>query len=475
MRRDRLKFYRVSIVWALVFSVSLSFPAANIWARSPVETSSPEENNKVSLPGFDPISFGLRSDPSPTESHFSNPLLTDGIFPYQSNFYAALVAAGITLAYMTWKETGKVDVGGFIDLLNSTDFYAGYVGSITGKGGQWVGAKGITKLLEKAPASLQPSLTSSTALLLGNIVNGFTQVLSISAGFEICSQFWKISTKNIPEAHTVTGFLAASKAKKIQAVMSLVNNALLDKNMQKRIVQSVWNYRILTFEFISMNVALYSGMILGNWLVTKYGSAYPWLKKWGAIGGGVTLGILTEMLVPDSWNKHANAKLVRWKLGNARHDLDELFEEIRKGILEERYPSFSRKGTRSYWMSGVDLQSDMERIFRLTRLVSVLQFQEMFYREEQSLMAALPNSALSTDAQMGRILNEINRANEASLEAQVAQWVAERRSPEEIQYLSAHYRTTSPKREYYALVMDAAKAQSEEMVQEVEQLLDSQN
>ena len=389
-----------------------------------------------------------------------SPLVTQGIFPYQTNPIAAVIAAGVTLAAMSLKETGSVDIDGILFLLNSTDFYAGLVGTASGAMGQRGGksllgylGRGLDKL---APSMMEPLRQKEAIKVLGNIVNGFTYSFSVSAGYETFSQFWKIATRNIPEAHKMTDFLASPMHVKKRVALNLLYYCVLDSNLQKRVLDSVWNHRIMTFEFIAMNVGLYVGAQLGNYIATTKFPNNPWAKRIAPVAGSIGLGVLIQMM-PDSWKEYFNAGLLDWKIARQTKRLKELEESVTRGITNLDYPPESVGGLASYVWSGVDLSDDIERLIGTRDLLVSLQMQKwMAHPETAHLAFDMQNNYTSILGLVDDSLNAVTQP-QVSFAAQIDQWVKERKSPEEIQRLSARFFQADPKRSYYSLVLDAAR------------------
>lgn len=369
-----------AIVW-----VSLSLLITNLLGKEQVEASSPEESYKVTLPA---LTF-LNSVQSST--HFSqqawsplpspvSPLLVQNVFPYQPNPLAAIVAAGLTLTFMALKETGKVDLEGILFLLNSTDLYAGLAGSIQGalaQSGSGYLARRLAKGASSAsPKVLKPFLASETSRVLANIVNGLTYTLAVSTGFEYFSQFWKFATKNIEGVSTVTGFFQAPLAVQKAVYSNLMYYSVIDVRMQKRILDSVYNHRILTFEFIMMNVGLYVGAQLGHYLAQKYGTGYPSAVKLGPVLGSVALGMGVQLL-PIRLKTAANHKLLEMKINHQKEKVEDLYKLIEGRVNRFDYPPKDVSGVSSYWMKGVDLGADIERLLRAFDILSSLHIQQM--------------------------------------------------------------------------------------------------
>lgn len=282
----RWRPYRASVLFknfVIAFSLCSFAFATNILDKGSAEASSPEDQFQKSLPSFDPLS-NLSTDPFAADPQIEKsggktpspqaipPLVNSGVFPYQPNIIGAIISAAVTMGVMSFKETGKVDLEGIAYLLNSSDFYAGLLGTVvngyTQKGVSWGVVKGFGLGAKASPTIIKPFVDAQMTKVLGSIVNGVTYTAMVSIGFEEFSQFWMYATKKIPEAQTFTGMIAMPFARKMQVVGNLMDIALVNGALQKRIRDSVWNHRVMTFEFIATNIAMYIGGQLG-FLVAK--------------------------------------------------------------------------------------------------------------------------------------------------------------------------------------------------------------
>lgn len=399
-----------------------------------------------------------------------NPLLTEGIFPYQANPVSAIISAGLTLAFMSWKETGQVDVKGLLFLLNSTDLYAGLAGSMMGSTGQkagqnivsWIG-RGARKL---APEMLEPLAQKEAVQMVGNIVNGFTYTFSVSAGYETFSQFWKIATKNIPEARTVTGFMGAPSWIQRRVLLNLMYYTMIDKNLQKRVFDSIYYHRVMTFEFIAMNIGLYVGAQLGNFVAKKYMPGNVWAQRLAPTIGSVTGGVLMQM-IPDSWKFHFNQSLLNWKISSNETRLQGLMAKVQDGISQKFYPARSNKGIASYWMSGFDLEDDIERIFATRDLLMSFYMQRALSNNQVSqVWTDISDSYSGVRETFESQLAELSRP-EPSLANQIEEWIKANKTPEEIQQLSTEKFRSDPKKSYYQDLLNDAVQRSKDALDEI--------
>lgn len=424
---------------------------------------------------FDP-KVGAVGDPQiSANSRIASPLLTSNVFPYQSNPIAAVITAGLTLAFMSLKETGKVDMDGILFLLNSADFYAGIAGSVSSSWGQ----KGTASLLQAlgrgatklAPEMLTPLAANGALQTVGNIINGFTYTLSVTGGYEIFSQFWKISTKNIPEARKVSDFLKAPGHIQKRALLNLMYYTMMDPNLQKRVIDSIKYHRVMTYEFITMNVGLYIGAQLGNFLANKYAPGNVWAKRLAPIAGGTAMGTLFQM-IPDSWKEYFNQELLDVKLSWAKDRLDEDMEALNHSLAAYAYPPKDASGRASYFMRGVDLESDIERVFRTRDLLSTLLIQNGTAHAQKAEMW-IPVGESQT-----KVVDFFNTQYEGlqkplpGISERIDQWLLENRSSEEIQYLSAREFRVEPKVVYYLLLMDEAKSRAKQELEEFNALVE---
>jgi len=367
---------------ALVLTVSVSLcgsPYANVLAKSPAVASSPEDRNEVRQLGFDPFEGKGASimtpiaNTSPIRSRSDSaagfqPLLTEGVFPYQLDPVSAVFSAILTMAVMTYKETGKIDLQGILELMNSTDFYAGVAGSLSAGFGQKGAAKGVGKLsdfiVKKASSggSLPYPKTAAAIKTLGNVLNGITYMVAVTGGFEYFSQFWKIATKDVPEAHKVTDFVRSSMDTKRLVAMNLLYYTVIDQNMRKRILDSVKYHRIMTFEFIATNVALYVGYQLGTFLASHYGVDNPFTAYVIKAASSASAGVLVQ-LVPEAFKTGVNSWLLDKKITWKTEALDENLQEIATQTLGARYPTTSV------------MERDLEAVYRDRDMLSSLRIQ----------------------------------------------------------------------------------------------------
>jgi hypothetical protein len=394
----------------------------------------------------------------------SSSLLIEGVFPYQANPIAAVVAAGLTLAAMSLKETGRVDLNGILFLLNSSDFYAGLIGTMSASTGQ-KGGVAVSKYLGRAagkvaPKMIKPLAQNQALQVMGNIINGFTHTLSVSGGYEYFSQFWMVATKSIPEAHTVTGFFKADWATQKRVLLNLAYVSMIDKELQKRILDSVRYHRIETFEFIAMNVGIYVGAQLGSLAARQWAPGNPWARQIGPVAGSVGLGILVQAM-PDSWKEYFNAKLIENKIRRVQRKYDRLQETIRAGIKDFYYPSYDVDGMTSYVSSGIDLRRDLDRLVRARHLLSSFRLQKAFASPQASQLwsdvADLHQESLS-------FLQEVrDNVGEAppSIEERIHQWLYQGRSPLEIQKLKSNLSTSDSKSKHYRVHLEAAVTEAE--------------
>lgn len=460
--------------------VSLAFGATNHLDKSSVEASSPEDQLQQSLPGFDPSSqlqspksLSLHRDPNDPQTKpqvKTIPLLTPSVFPYQPNPIAAVVAAGLTLAVVSLKETGKVDVNGILWLLNNSDYYAGIIGSIVSAFGEKKTAQFISSAIQKgikaSPKVMKPIFDNQAAKAFGNIVNGFTYTFAVSAGFEVFSQFWMYATKNVPEVRTMTGLLKASNAKRKQVIGNLLYYCIVDGNMQKRLLNSVYNHRILTYEFIATNIAMYIGGQVGSILAKRYGAGHPILQRIAPVIGSISGGLIVQ-LVPDSWKNAVNRDLLEYKISNARENLTDALGRVDSYIQQRVYPAEDRDFT-GYFLSGVNLPSDLDRVFRARDLLNSLEFEKMAYEQQpQGLFEQVrADQRLLLDT-FDRLHTDLEQTQTLTPSEQIDRWIAEKKTPEEIAQLSLQQRVKDPQRDFYKIMisasLDRVKSRSSEL------------
>lgn len=458
------------------FCVSLVVESTNLVVSGSIEASSPEERheNDSSLSSLAPLTndihqlsvhdiVGASGDSEekldPEAPKALNPLLTEGVFPYQPNPIAAVVAAGITMAVMTWKETGKVDLEGLLYILNSSDFYVGLLGSISSSYTQRKAAdvlvNSLKKGVERGPQVLKTVLEKPQVKILGNIVNGFTYTMAVSSGFEYFSQIWKHCTRNIPEAQTVGGLVKAPAIRKKQVALNLLYFMVNDPNMRKRILSSTYQHRILTFEFIATNVGLYVGSILGTYLAKKYAADNIWLKRLAPIIGSTSLALLVQVM-PSSWTSSLNKELVEWKLQKHRVKLNDLLKDLDVGITNRTYP-IEEMPTTGYFIRGADLQSDVERILRERDLVASFQLQLMqFDPSSKEFLSEFQGTLDSVQVTLQALLASVRARQTLSVAAQIEKFLREGRPIDDVQGFSQPPSQTQVQDRYYDFLLDAA-------------------
>jgi hypothetical protein len=450
--------------------VSLIFESTNILVKGSIEASSPEERHENDLPlsgllpsseNFSPlVDFKAKSLASATP--VVSPLLNEGVFPYQPNAIGAIVAAGLTMAVMAIRESGKIDLEALGYILNCSDFYVGVAGSMITS----VTHRQTIRMIESALARgagnsdiLKPIFTSAVGRQLGGIINGFTYTFAVTTGFEYFSQIWKHATKNIPEAHTVSGFLKAEPIRKKQVALNLMYYFVVDTNMQKRILSSVYSHRILTFEFIATNVAMYVGAQLGNFLVARYGANTPWLKKVGPVLGSISGGLFIQCL-PTSWSNAANQKLTEYKIARSQKTLAQELKQLRVGIASRFYPVESRPAV-GYWVKGADLDSDIDRVLRSRDLIASMQLQlAMGGTHSSEVFNELSTTFLSVETEFRNLLKQVRDEANDPLDLEIGRWISEGKSPQEIQTLGARFPLHMSQGQYYAMLLDSAVERS---------------
>ena len=393
---------------SFILGVSLSLMTAKVMAQGQVEISSPEESFNQSLPGLGllpreawpemgPVldlgmfDKSLINDPALKSNAGLNPLLAPGIFAYQIDPISTFLAAGIILAIQSKRETGKVDVDAIWMLLNSTDLYAGWAGSLSAAITQRGAKNGLQLAARKLIPGFYEQLTQKELYkIFNNIIGGFTYTLSVSSGFEYFSQFWKLSTAGVEHVHTVSDLLTAPR-KDILPVLQNLMNYVLDPNVQKRIASSVYNHRILTFEFIAMNIGMYLGIAVGDEIAKKFGPQTPVGKKeivirtltdyFGRVLGGVAGGLIVQ-LTPDVIRVKVNRSLLDYKIWRQEKFLKKDMARIRGGIANSLYPPKDAAGVGSFFFTQMNLQSDVERVSRAVDMLDSLLMQKMLVMKE---------------------------------------------------------------------------------------------
>lgn len=225
--------------------------------------------------------------------------------------------------------------------------------------------------------------------------------------------------------------------------------------MQKRILSSVYNHRILTFEFIATNVALYVGAQLGSVLSAKYGANTPWLKKLGPVLGSISGGLIVQSL-PESWTSAANTKLAQMKITSHQKRLEANLKQIEVGVQSRFYPVQDHPAV-GYWVRGASLESDVDRVLRERDLIASLELQLILGNPNNQVeLSRLSGVFNLIESRLKTVLVDIQGGNKSSLDLNIEKWVKEGRSAEEIQRLGAHYPDYLTQTQYYSLVLDAA-------------------
>ncbi len=397
------------------------------------------------------------------------PIFVDGIYNVKANPIGAVIAAGLTLTFMTLKETGKVDLDSLLFLLNSTDFYAGLAGTAAGATGQWGGVQIASKLkaaaARKSPGMLAPLVGKEAFQTFSNIVNGFTYTLAVTSGYEVFSQFWKIATKHIPEARKVTDFVNCSWEIKKLVAMKLLYYTIQDTNLQKKVMDSIMYHRVMTFDFLAMNVGLYVGAQLGTYLASKALPGNKWAKSIGPVVGSAAGGLLVE-LMPKSWKDFFNSGFISAKIWRKKSVLDGYKAMLQEAVSRGMYPDHSNEGTGSYWMSGVDLGEDIERIFSARETLTGLYMQQAAIRGDAMAWQDVGDLYSDLETFFSYQINQLAKPD-PTLSELIETWVREKRSAREIRELTVHRKGASDKEIYYYLMLDEARERAKELVDEL--------
>lgn len=405
----------MKIFFKIVILVSLLQQTTNPVALGSVDRSSPEESEENNLPSLRLISGrslpsyqgflthgvfeeSLLTDEELAESFFANSFLNTSAFPYQVDPVSVVVAAAITLAVQSLKETGRIDPAAIGRLLDSTDLYAGWIGSGVAAytkyraQGAIVGASRRI-LPERIKAIGQHQLTK----ILGNVVNGLSYTIAVGGGFEYFSQFWKLATRGSDRVRRVSDLVGA-EWKEINPVLTNLLNYVADPNVRKRISSSVYNHRILTYEFIATNVGLYLGIVIGARIAASIGPQTPktkldnWKRRFadyfGRVLGGITGGVMVQ-LTPEVVRIKVNEALIDWKIRRHLEGLDQDIDRLQEGLANRLYPPYHDSGIGGFIRSQTafhhqDLDIDLERISRAKDMVQSLYLQKMFLYESQA-------------------------------------------------------------------------------------------
>lgn len=431
--------------FVFIFLVSLSLGKAKVMAQGSIEISSPEETVQSSLSGFDhsagqanrlesrvpkrslasflpvitegAMDEAIGVDPLFEKELQANPLVNPGVFPYQIDPVSAFVAAAVTLAIQSFRETGQVDMKAVGRLLNSTELYAGVLGSASAavlRRGLLEGGKAVAQ--SQLP-NLTATLSSSQLMrILGHITNGLTYTVAVGGGFEIFSHFWKLTIADVENVSKVSDLLKMEQ-KDFKSLMANFLNYLADSRVRKRIYDSVWNHRVLTYEFISMNIGLYMGIFAGDLIAKRI---WPGLSAADKLGlkqrmqryfartlGGIFGGVVVQF-TPSFIKVGVNRQLLGWKISNKRAALDRVIESIQYGLANQLYPATSNSGFGSYLMTQMDLGADIERLSRELDNLNSLYMQQLFVmNEEDQGMMGLQNSFADTLSFLDRVIEDM--------------------------------------------------------------------
>lgn len=403
----------------------------------------------------------------PAKNLVSPLLLTPGVFPYQPNPIAAIIAVGVTEAVMSLKEGRGINVSGIADVLNSTRFYYGLIGSSSAALTEY-GGSSLIKLIGKYGAP-QIYANQSVSFWAG-MINGFTYLFATASGFEYFSDIWAHATLKIPECQTMSGFYHARPSRRSQVMMNLFNYYMVDPNMQQRIINSVFYHRILTFEFISTQIAIFAGHMIGLLIAEKYKDA-PFLKRY-LIRLGYTasisalLGLLIQFLTPNAVKNKANSELLSMKTWMVERDFNSALRNLDDGVRRKVYP-VAELGWKGFWRAQKNLQSDIDWVLQQMDLLSSLRLQQALYQDgdrknfTENVLADQEKAA----ALLAKIIQELPDGTEP-VEAKIKDWINENRSPEEIENLSSDL-TALSQAKFYKVLLEAGLNRAEERQTEI--------
>lgn len=432
MRQRLKKFLGFGVVWV---SLSLLL-AAKVTAEGPEKKSSPEESLKYSLPGSGLLpqdSWGtmipsnnagafqsaLEADPEIAALFKTSTLTNPGVYPFQVDPISAFVAAGLTLAVQSYLETkaetgqGRINVDAIWLLLNSTDFYAGVLGSGVAAYTKRSVQDGLGFVAKKAAPNLVKKLSKSALVrIFNNIIGGFSYTLAVSSGFQYFTYFWQVSTAGVDNVNTVSDLMNKAAGHDVRAVLQNLMNNVVDPNLQKEIASSIYNHQILTFEFISMNVGLYLGLVAGDLIAKKVTKKTPankkqvWVKRlqtyFARVLGGTTFGVAVT-LIPRSFKVSINKALLDYKISRYEDKLEADVNRLLAGLEHQTYPPEHRPGVGSFFMSQMNLGDDIDRINRRVKMLTSFQLQRLFvYEEPQEAM----DQVVSYQSQVIQVLED---------------------------------------------------------------------
>jgi len=393
--------------------VSLSLLAAKVIAQGPVEKSSPEEFIENSPPGLGlltpgswatyqsaldsgPFTQALTKDPELEAMFRANPLTVSGVLPYRPDPISTFIGAAIILAIQSMQEKGSVDVDAIYELLNSTELYAGLLGSGTLAWTRWRSGQAITWAGKKVAPDMIKSISKyQLTKILNHIVGAVTYAVAVSGGYEYFTGFWKLSTQGVENVSTMTDLFAEFKngnyKNSVYPVLENLKIYLLDPNTRSRVASSIYNHRILTYEFIAMNIALYVGMVAGDIIFQKLGPQNPvgrgakiWrglIDYFGRSMGGLVGGIMVQF-TPKFIKVAVNESLLDYKVKKQREKLRLKIAQLRWNVQNAVYPSATNMTFQAASNIGLDFQSDVENVAAQYDLVNSLLMNELMLEDE---------------------------------------------------------------------------------------------
>lgn len=475
---------RFSFVFVFSFIVSLSIGLTKIVAQDSVEISSPEESVEKALPSFGliprqsrspyqiagPFDLGVLDEPLDDAPEIkgemmANPLLVNGLFPVKVKTYkvdplSTFLAAAITLSIQSLRETGHVDPDAIIRLLDSTDLWAGIIG--TGVGAYT--KEGIDIGVQKVFSGLSPhtvaSLSNQTALrFLGEFINGVTYTFAVSSGFEYFSQFWKLCTEGVENVSRVSDIVHAER-KDINPVIENLKTYFFDAGMQKRILASIRDNRIMTFEFMATNLALFAGVFIGDQIAKRIGPEVPngfrqvWAKRlkqyFARILGGVVAGVVVEF-IPDGVRVSVNKRILNWQIARKMRSLDARLADLQYGLAHELYPIKDPSELLGIVAPDFNLLSDLDRVSRMLDSLNSMYMKQFFILgKDQEAFAGVTSSFSGVESELGSLITGLGGDD----------WMTEnidRLNPVEIGNLAEKTVGLSETDKYYIQVLSAER------------------
>jgi hypothetical protein len=125
-------------------------------------------------------------------------------------------------------------------------------------------------------------------------------------------------------------------------------------------------------------------------------------------------------------------------------------------IQQRAYPAEDRQLS-GYIMSGVDLSSDLDRVFRARDMLNSLEYEKMsISQNHQTLFQEVRDDQNLIGDSFKRVNESLEKERQLTMAEQIEKWVAEKRTPEEVTELAQTHRVKDPLRDFYQLLISAA-------------------